>query len=52
MGNALISGFSAGIASNTLTNPIWMVKTRIQLLADKSVGNGLILATRMLYVRL
>jgi len=38
VGNALISGFSAGIASNTLTNPIWMVKTRIQLLADKSVG--------------
>jgi len=38
VGNALISGFSAGIASNTLTNPIWMVKTRIQLLADKSAG--------------
>ena len=38
VGNALISGFSAGIASNTLTNPIWMVKTRIQLLVDKSVG--------------
>jgi len=37
-GVALISGFSAGIASNTLTNPIWMVKTRIQLLADKSAG--------------
>jgi len=38
VGNALISGFSAGIASNTLTNPIWMVKTRVQLLADQSAG--------------
>lgn len=38
VGNALVSGFSAGIASNTVTNPIWMVKTRIQLLADKSLG--------------
>lgn len=38
VGNALISGFAAGIASNTLTNPIWMVKTRMQLLADSTVG--------------
>jgi len=38
VGNALVAGFSAGIASNTLTNPIWMVKTRVQLLADKSAG--------------
>lgn len=38
VGNALLSGFAAGIASNTLTNPIWMVKTRMQLLADKSAG--------------
>ena len=38
VGNALISGFAAGIASNTLTNPIWMIKTRMQLLADSSVG--------------
>ena len=36
--NALFSGFSAGIASNTLTNPIWMIKTRLQLLADSSAG--------------
>lgn len=40
VGNALISGFAAGIASNTLTNPIWMVKTRMQLLADKSAGQA------------
>lgn len=38
VGNALISGFMAGITSNTVTNPIWMVKTRCQLLADKSAG--------------
>ena len=36
--NALVAGFSAGIASNTLTNPIWMIKTRCQLLADSSAG--------------
>lgn len=38
VGNALISGFIAGICSNTVTNPIWMVKTRYQLLADSSAG--------------
>jgi len=36
--NALLSGLAAGIAGNTLTNPIWMVKTRMQLLADASAG--------------
>jgi solute carrier family 25 protein 33/36 len=36
--NALLSGLAAGIASNTLTNPIWVVKTRMQLLADSSAG--------------
>jgi solute carrier family 25 protein 33/36 len=36
--NALVSGFMAGICSNTVTNPIWMVKTRYQLLADHSAG--------------
>ena len=30
--NALISGLTAGICSNTLTNPIWMVRTRMQIL--------------------
>lgn len=38
VGNALIAGFAAGVASNTLTNPIWMVKTRMQILADKAAG--------------
>ena len=36
--NALLSGLAAGVAGNTLTNPIWMVKTRMQLLADTSAG--------------
>lgn len=36
--NALLSGLAAGVAGNTLTNPIWMVKTRMQLLADASAG--------------
>mmetsp|Transcript_28391 Transcript_28391/g.41785 ORF Transcript_28391/g.41785 Transcript_28391/m.41785 type:complete len:380 (-) Transcript_28391:213-1352(-) len=36
--NAIISGFAAGWAGNTVTNPIWLVKTRMQLLADKSAG--------------
>ena len=36
--NALLSGLAAGISSNTLTNPIWVVKTRMQLLADSSAG--------------
>lgn len=36
--NALIAGLLAGIAGNTLTNPIWMVRTRMQILADSSAG--------------
>eukprot|EP00540_Astrosyne_radiata_P020913 CAMPEP_0116829790 /NCGR_PEP_ID=MMETSP0418-20121206/4411_1 /TAXON_ID=1158023 /ORGANISM="Astrosyne radiata, Strain 13vi08-1A" /LENGTH=318 /DNA_ID=CAMNT_0004458837 /DNA_START=52 /DNA_END=1008 /DNA_ORIENTATION=- len=37
-GNALLSGLCAGISGNTLTNPIWMVRTRVQLLADSAAG--------------
>lgn len=36
--NAMLAGFMAGITSNTLTNPIWMVRTRMQLLADTTAG--------------
>lgn len=36
--NALIAGFTAGIVGNTLTNPIWMVRTRMQILVDSAAG--------------
>ena len=36
--NALVSGFCAGVAGNTLTNPIWMVRARMQILADEAAG--------------
>jgi len=36
--NALVAGFLAGIAGNTLTNPIWMIRTRMQLHVDTSAG--------------
>lgn len=36
--NALVSGFFAGVAGNTLTNPIWMVRARMQILADETAG--------------
>jgi len=36
--NALVAGFMAGIAGNTLTNPIWMVRTRMQLHVDATAG--------------
>lgn len=37
-GNALVAGLMAGIAGNTLTNPIWMVRTRMQLITDHTAG--------------
>lgn len=36
--NHLCSAFAAGITSNTLTNPIWMVKTRFQIMANSYLG--------------
>lgn len=39
--NHLLSAFAAGITSNTVTNPIWMVKTRFQLFADAASGQRL-----------
>eukprot|EP01041_Mallomonas_annulata_P007689 gene7689-15738_t len=36
--NHLASAFAAGMTSNTITNPIWMVKTRYQLFADAASG--------------
>lgn len=36
--NAMAAGLVAGISGNTLTNPIWLVKTRYQLLADSAAG--------------
>jgi solute carrier family 25, member 33/36 len=37
-GNALVAGFMAGVVGNTLTNPIWMVRTRMQLMIDHTAG--------------
>jgi len=36
--NAILSGAAAGITGNTITNPIWMVKTRMQLLPKEGGG--------------
>jgi len=36
--NAMISGLAAGLASKTLTNPIWFVRTRMQLNGNKAIG--------------
>lgn len=34
----ILAGIAAGVAGNTFTNPIWMVKTRMQLMADAASG--------------
>lgn len=34
--NHVISAFAAGMTSNTITNPLWLVKTRFQLLAGSA----------------
>lgn len=36
--NALLSGFIAGVVGNTITNPIWMIRTRMQLQANTDMG--------------
>ena len=36
--NSLLAGLLGGLASNSVSNPIWMVRTRMQLLADTSAG--------------
>lgn len=36
--NAMISGLAAGLASKTLTNPIWLVRTRMQLNGNADLG--------------
>mmetsp|Transcript_44110 Transcript_44110/g.106309 ORF Transcript_44110/g.106309 Transcript_44110/m.106309 type:complete len:312 (-) Transcript_44110:50-985(-) len=52
-GNALVAGFTAGIAGNTLTNPIWMVRTRMQLMVDSDAGqrmyNGYVDAIKTIF---
>ena len=39
--NHILSAFSAGISSNTITNPLWMVKTRYQIIGDSKVGQAI-----------
>lgn len=36
----LASGVAAGVATSTATNPIWMIKTRLQLDKNLSAGRG------------
>jgi solute carrier family 25, member 33/36 len=36
--NSMLSGLAAGLVSNTITNPIWMIKTRMTLMADVAAG--------------
>ncbi|KAG5181671.1 mitochondrial carrier domain-containing protein [Tribonema minus] len=36
----IVAGLSAGATANTITSPIWMVKTRMQLLASIDAAHG------------
>jgi solute carrier family 25, member 33/36 len=36
--NALTAGLLAGMAGNTITNPLWMIRTRMQLAVDTAAG--------------
>lgn len=38
----MLSAAAAGISSNTLTNPIWLMKSRVQLQAGASAGSTLL----------
>lgn len=38
----MLSAAAAGISSNTLTNPIWLMKSRVQLQAGASSGNPMV----------
>lgn len=38
----MLSAAAAGISSNTLTNPIWLMKSRVQLQAGASAGNPMV----------
>ena len=50
--NHIVSAFAAGMTSNTITNPLWLVKTRFQLLAGSAVGQGLCLCVTHTHIYL
>lgn len=38
----MLSAAAAGVSSNTLTNPIWLIKSRVQLQVGAAAGNPLV----------
>ncbi|CDF40797.1 unnamed protein product [Chondrus crispus] len=38
----MLSAAAAGVSSNTLTNPIWLMKSRVQLQAGATAGNPMV----------